>query len=70
MVRIQGKMQYTDKSGYFKIDEHFRTKKEADKFLKFLEVGKKGGADKSTKITEYRKSKRRKPTSRLSRFGW
>lgn len=58
MVRVQGRMQYADKSGYYRIDEKFKTKKEADKFIKFLAVGKKGGAEKGTKVTSYRKPKR------------
>lgn len=70
MVRVQGRMQYADKSGYAKIDEYFRTKKQADKFLKFLSVGKKGGAEKGTKITEYRKPKSAKLKSQLKSAGY
>ncbi len=60
MVRIQGRMKYASGKGYVKIDEKFKTKKEAERFLKFLAVGKKGGAEKGTKITEYRKPIRKR----------
>jgi hypothetical protein len=65
MVRVQGKMKRTAKAGggYFKIDENFRTKKEADRYVKILSVGERGGAAKGTGITEYRKPKRRTTTS-------
>jgi len=68
MVRIQGRMKYANGKGYAKIDQHFKTKKEADSFLKFLSVGQKGGAEKGTKITEYRKPKR-KSSSQGGFFG-
>ena len=58
MVRVQGKGKYASGKGYYKIDEKFKTKKQADAFIRFLVVGKKGGAEKGTKITEYKKPKR------------
>lgn len=60
MVRVQGKIKYSRGRGYAKIDERFKTKREADRFLRFLDVGKKGGAEKGTRITEYRKPRRKR----------
>lgn len=59
MVRVQGRIKHSTGKGSSKIDEYFRTKKEADRFVKFLSVGQKGGAEKGTKVTEYRKPAKR-----------
>ena len=53
MVRVQGKVKYAKQKGYFKVNQDFKTKKEADKFVKF--IGKEG----KVKITEYRKPKQK-----------
>lgn len=36
MVKVTGRMKYADGSGYYKVNENFKTKKEADKFVKFF----------------------------------
>jgi len=63
MVKVEGRVSYakgSGRTGSFKVKQNFKTKKEADKFLKFMNTG--ASKKDKVKITEYRKPVKKKKT--------